>query len=127
MKVLRKIVGKPKIDTIRSQQISESCVIQAVVEWVERRIRECEEDVTGMDDERFVKISRDNIHTRRRSRGCPKRSISKCFGMVYARKKEEKGRTLKFAEEKVTMGMREKGINTIEWIDRGELRRKIKL
>ena len=37
MKVVRKIVGKTKIDRIRRQQIRESCGIQAVNEWVERR------------------------------------------------------------------------------------------
>ena len=38
--VLRKIVGKTKIDTIRSQQIRESYGIQPINEWVERRRRE---------------------------------------------------------------------------------------
>jgi hypothetical protein len=37
MKALRKIVGKTKIDIIRSQQIRESCSIQTINEWVERR------------------------------------------------------------------------------------------
>ena len=36
MKVLRKIVGKTKIDRIRSQQIRESCGIQPINEWMER-------------------------------------------------------------------------------------------
>ena len=37
MKVLRKIVGKTKIDRIRSQQIRESCgIYQSIIEWVER-------------------------------------------------------------------------------------------
>ena len=37
MKVLRKIVSKTKIDRIRKQQIRESCGIQPINEWVERR------------------------------------------------------------------------------------------
>jgi len=37
MKVLRQIVGKTKIDGIRSQQIREPCGIQPINEWVERR------------------------------------------------------------------------------------------
>ena len=60
-KEARKIVGKTKIDRIRSQQIRESCPIQHIVEWVERWRREQDEDVTRMDAERLVKISRDNI------------------------------------------------------------------
>ena len=37
MKVLRKIIGKTKIDKIRSQQIRESCGIQPINEWMKRR------------------------------------------------------------------------------------------
>ena len=48
MQVLRKIVGKTKINRIRSQQIRESCGILHIKEWVERR-REWEEYVTRMD------------------------------------------------------------------------------
>ena len=47
MKVLRKIVSKTKIDTIRSQQIRESYGIQPINEWMERR-REWDEHVTRM-------------------------------------------------------------------------------
>ena len=61
MKVPRKIVGKTKIDRIRSQQIRGSCGIQPINEWVERRRREWGENVTRMYAERLVKISRDNI------------------------------------------------------------------
>ena len=56
MKVLKKIVGKTKMDRIRSQQIRKSCG-----EWVERKRRESDEHVTRMDAERLLKISRDNI------------------------------------------------------------------
>jgi hypothetical protein len=58
MKVLRKIVGKTKIDTIRNQQIREFCGIQPINEWMERR-RDWDEYVTRM--ERLLKITRDNI------------------------------------------------------------------
>jgi hypothetical protein len=52
MKVLRKIVGKTKIDKIRSQQVRESCGIQPIEEWVERRTRrEWEQHATKMDAE----------------------------------------------------------------------------
>ena len=67
MKVLRNIVGKTKVDRIRSQQIRQDCGIQAVNEWVERsrririRRRKWDEYVTRMDAERLVKISRDKI------------------------------------------------------------------
>ena len=66
MKLLRKIVGKTKIDKIRSQQIKESCGIQPINQWAERR-REWDQHVTRMDAEKLVKISRDNIPVGRRS------------------------------------------------------------
>ena len=46
-----------KIDKIRSQQIRESCGIQPINEWVERRRRrrEREEYETRIDAERLVK------------------------------------------------------------------------
>ena len=71
IKVLRNIVGKTKLDRIRSQQIRGSCGIQSINDWVER-IREWDEHVTRMDAERIVKITKDNIPARRRSPGRPK-------------------------------------------------------
>jgi hypothetical protein len=56
MKVLRKIVGKTKIDGIRSQQTRKSCGIQPINEWVERGRREWDGHVTRKDTERLVKI-----------------------------------------------------------------------
>ena len=56
MKVLRKIIGKTKVDRIRRQQIRESCGIQPINEWVERRRRrrrEWDEHVTRMNAEGF--------------------------------------------------------------------------
>ena len=50
-------MAKTKIDRIRSQQIRESCGIQPIDEWVERR-REWGEHVTRMDAEILVKIPR---------------------------------------------------------------------
>ena len=79
MKVLRKIVGKTKIDRIKSQEIRESCGIQPINEWVQRRRRrrsEWDEHVTRMEAETLVKISKHNIPTGRRSSGCPKRRWS---------------------------------------------------
>ena len=78
IKELRKIVGKTKIDRIRSQQIRESCGIQPINQWVKKkkRRRERDEHVTRTDAERLVKISRDNIPAGRRSPGRPKRRWS---------------------------------------------------
>ena len=39
----------------------ESCGFQPINEWVDRRTREWDQDVTGMDVERLVQMSRDNI------------------------------------------------------------------
>ena len=61
IKSQRKIVGKTKIDIIRIQEIRESCGIQTMNEWVERRGRELDQYVTRMDAERFVRISRNNV------------------------------------------------------------------
>ena len=47
MIAIRKIAGKTKIDRIRSQQIRESCGIQSMNEWVERR----EENGTNKEQE----------------------------------------------------------------------------
>ena len=73
--LFRKIVGKTKIDRIRSQQIRESCGLRPINQWVERR-REWDQNVTRMDTERLVKISKDNIPIGRRSQGRPKRRWS---------------------------------------------------
>ena len=71
MKLLRKIVGETKIDRIRSQQIRESCGNQPINEWTEIKRREWDENVTRMDAEKLVKISRDIIPSVR-SLGRPK-------------------------------------------------------
>ena len=78
MKALRKIVGKTKIDRIRSHKIRESWDIQLINEWVgrRRRRRERDEHVTSMNAERLVKISRDNIPAGRKFSGHPKRRWS---------------------------------------------------
>ena len=51
LKVLRKIVDKTKIDRIRIR-IRESCGIQPINEWVERRRRQRNGHVTRIDAER---------------------------------------------------------------------------
>jgi len=89
--VLRKIVGKTKIDRIRSQQIRESCGIQPIKEWMERRRRrEWSQHVTRIDSERLVKISSDNIPVGRRSPGCPKRRrsdlLTEIDGIAYKKR-----------------------------------------
>ena len=74
LKVLRKIVGKAKIDRIKSKKIRESYGIKPINEWVKtrrkRRGGELDEHVTRMDVENLVKIWRDNAG--RRSLGLPK-------------------------------------------------------
>ena len=77
MKVLREIVGKTNIDRTRSQQIRESCDIQPINEWMERRRREWDQHVTIMDADVLVKISRDNTSIPvGRTPGRPKRRRS---------------------------------------------------
>ena len=49
MKLLRKIIGKTKIDRIRSLQIRESCGIQPLMSgWKEEEEEEEEENGTNM-------------------------------------------------------------------------------
>jgi hypothetical protein len=52
-----------KIHKIRNQQIRESCGIQPINEWVERRkiTEEWDQHVRRMDAERLVKISRNDV------------------------------------------------------------------
>ena len=58
------------VDRIRNQQIREFCGIQPINEFMKRRRRrEWDEQVTRMDAEGFLKNSRDNIHSGRRSAG----------------------------------------------------------
>ena len=89
MKVLRKIVGKTKIDKI-SQQIRESCSIQPINEWEERKRTEWDEHTTRKDAERLVKISRDNIPSGR-SPGRLKRRWNDLIktGRIAYKKEEE--------------------------------------
>ena len=61
IKFLRKTVGKTKIYAIENQQIGESCGIQRINEWTERRRGEWGEHVTRMDSEILVIILRNNI------------------------------------------------------------------
>ena len=76
MKVPRKIVGKTKINKIRSQQITEFCGVQPINECVKRIRREWDEHVTRMDAGRLLKISSDNIPAGRKYSGRPKRRWS---------------------------------------------------
>ena len=48
MKVIRKIVGKTKINRIRSQEIRESCGIEPINEWVERGRRRRRREWDGL-------------------------------------------------------------------------------
>jgi hypothetical protein len=74
IKVLRNIVGKTKLDRIRSQQIRGSCGIQPVNEWMKRRGRVWDEHITRTDAERLVKISWNSIPAGE-SPGCPKKKM----------------------------------------------------
>ena len=63
----RKNTWQNKSRYIKKPTTRESCGIQPINEWVERRRREWDEHVTRMNAERLLKISRDNITTGRRS------------------------------------------------------------
>jgi len=91
MKVPRKIIGKIKIDRIRSQQSENSIVSNQLM----RRKREWYEHVTRIDAEILVKISRYSVPAGRRSPGRPKRRwndlvcyLVKTGGTLYNKKKK---------------------------------------
>ena len=60
-----------------------------------------------------------------------RKATSNNFGMVSTwrkkKKKKKKRKTSNSWKQEITTGMREKGINSMEWIQRDERRRKIKL
>ena len=89
MKILRKIVGKTKIDRIWSQLIRESYDIQPINEWVERRRREWKENVIRMDAEILVKISRDNLPAGRRSPGLSSHWLKQVETPITKKKKKK--------------------------------------
>jgi hypothetical protein len=71
MKTLRRITNKTKRDRMRNDRIRESCEIQNITSWVQRRITEWNEHISRMADDRLVKEVRDGIPEEKRNRGRP--------------------------------------------------------
>ena len=108
MKLLSKIVNKPKIDSIKSQQIRESCDIEPINEWMERRKRALDEHETRMDVKRIVKMSRDN-YRRKFSR-----SSEKKMERINPRLKQAELSTITKKKKKKKMMKKKKHLNILQ-------------
>jgi len=71
MKTLRRITNKTKWDRARNDRIRESCEIQNITSWVQRRRTEWSEHISRMADDRLVRKVRDGIPEGKRNRGRP--------------------------------------------------------
>ena len=71
MKTLRRITNKTKWDRTRKDRIRESCEIQNITSWVQRRRTEWSEHTSRMADHRLVSKVRDGIPEGKRNRGQP--------------------------------------------------------
>ena len=71
MKTLRRITNKTKWDRARKDMVGESCEIQNIISWVQRRRTEWSEHISRMADDRLVRKVRDGIPEGKRNRGRP--------------------------------------------------------
>ena len=72
MKTLRRTTNKTKWDSReRNDRIRESCEIQNITSWVQRRRTEWSEHISRMADDRLVRKVRDRIPEEKRNRGRP--------------------------------------------------------
>jgi len=69
MKTLRRITNKTKWDRTRNDRIRESCEIQNITLWVQRRRNEWSEHISRTADDRLVRKVRGRIPEERRNRG----------------------------------------------------------
>jgi hypothetical protein len=67
MKTLKRIINKTKWDRMRNDRIGESCEIQNIISWVQRRRIEWSEHISRMADDRLVRKVRDGIPEGKRS------------------------------------------------------------
>ena len=71
MNTLRRITNKTKWDRARNDRIRESCEIQNITSWVQRRRTEWSKHISRMADDRLVRKVRDGIPEGKRNRGRP--------------------------------------------------------
>jgi hypothetical protein len=71
MKTLRRIINKTKWDRMRNDRIRESCEVQNITWWVQRRRMEWSEHISRVADYRLVRKVRDGMSEGKRSRGRP--------------------------------------------------------
>jgi hypothetical protein len=71
MKTLRRIINKTKWDRTRIDRIWESCEIQNITSWVQKRKIEWSEHISRMADGRLVRKVRDGMPEGKRNWGRP--------------------------------------------------------
>ena len=71
MKTLRRIINKTRRDRMRNESIRETCGIQNITSWVQRRRTEWSMHISRMAEDRLVRKVHDGIPEGKRSRGRP--------------------------------------------------------
>jgi hypothetical protein len=71
LKTLRRIINKTKWGRMRNDRIRESCEIQNITSWVQRRRIEWSEHISRVGDDRLARKVRYGIPEGKRSRGRP--------------------------------------------------------
>lgn len=76
MKILRKIAGKTLLDRERSDNIRRTCRVDNITDWVLGRKMEWNGHISRMDQQRVVRIARDESPIGKRSLGRPRKRWS---------------------------------------------------
>ena len=71
MKTLRRIINKTRKERMRNESIRETCGIQNITSWVQRRRIEWSMRISRMAEDRLVRKVHDGIPEGKRSRGQP--------------------------------------------------------
>ena len=71
MKTLRRIINKTRRDRMRNESIRETCGIQNITSWVQRRRTEWSMHISRVAEDRLVRKVHDGIPEGNRSRGRP--------------------------------------------------------
>ena len=104
MKTLRRITNKTRMDKIRNERIRETCGIQNITSWVQRRRTEWSMHISRMAEDRLVRRVHDGIPEGKRHRGLTDEKMERRTGInrppAYKkrRRRNPKGtnRSLKF-------------------------------
>jgi hypothetical protein len=73
MKTLRRILNNTRIDKIRNERIRETCEIQNITSWAQRRRMEWSLHIARMAEDRLVRKVHDGMPVGKRNQGLPKK------------------------------------------------------